>query len=123
MDKFAEDKGHLIDIMRSIEEIQSYVGGASFEDFNKREDLRESVYYQLQTIGGASKLLSDEFKDKYRDIDWDTLYNLNFGGYNQQVEMDTNGVWHIITEELTNIHDQVVDLVTVLEDRDNDFMF
>ncbi|MFN6945949.1 MAG: DUF86 domain-containing protein [Cytophagaceae bacterium] len=123
MDRYTEDKGHLIDIMRSIEEINGYLGDASFEDFSSRENMRQQVYYMLQTIGGASRLLSDEFKDKYRDVDWDVLYNLSFAAYNIEGEIEASPVWYIIKEDLSMLHDQVSDLVTVLEDKDDDFMY
>jgi uncharacterized protein with HEPN domain len=123
MDRFAEDKGHLMDIMRSIEEVDSYIGNASFDDFAARDNMRESVYYMLQTIGGAASLLSFEFKETYGDIDWNVLYNLNFAGYDQQVEMDPNGIWYIIKNDFPVLHNQVSDIVTVLEDKDDSFIF
>ncbi len=107
-----EDKVHLGSIMDSISEIQGYVGRSSYGDYSQREDIREAVMAQLSQIGGAAALLSDEFKEQYRDIDWDVLKGLQYAHFDQELELDAHPQWHIVHEDLPEIMDQLSDLST-----------
>lgn len=123
MDNLKEDKAHLLDIAKSIDEIEETISGMSFEDFIKETDVRDDVAYMLQEIGGAARLLSTEFKENYGDIDWDVLINLQFATYDQEIEIDPNALWYVIENDLPKIKDQVLGITTVLEDKESDNFF
>jgi uncharacterized protein with HEPN domain len=123
MDKFSDDKARLLDIAKSIDEVEGTVAGMKFEDFIKETDVRDDVAYMLQEIGGAARLLSQEFKDSYGDIDWDVLINLRFATYDQEMEIDPNALWYVIENDLPLIKDQVLQITTVLEEKENDNFF
>jgi len=123
MDNFADDKARLLDIAKSIDEIEETVGGMKFEDFIRETDVRDDVAYMLQEIGGAARLLSFEFKEAYGDIDWDVLINLQFARYDQEIEIDPNALWYVIENDLPIIKDQVLGITTVLEDKESNNFF
>ncbi|HXA02349.1 MAG TPA: HepT-like ribonuclease domain-containing protein [Cytophagaceae bacterium] len=123
MDKFSDDKARLLDIAKSIDEIQETIAGMKFEDFIRETDIRDDVAYMLQEIGGAARLLSFEFKETYGDIDWDVLTNLQFATYDQEIEIDPNAIWYVIENDLSLIKDQVLGITTVLEDKESDNFF
>lgn len=123
MDKFADDKVKLFDIARSIEEVQAMVAGVKFETFAKETQLKDEVSYQLREIGVAARILSDEFKTTYGDVDWDVLANLQFATWDQEIEIDPHGLWYIIENDLPRLHDQIYDITTVLEDKEDNFFY
>ena len=112
----SDDRIRLLDIADSLREIQGYVGQGNFSDFNNRDDVREAVVGQLQQIGGAAALLSDEFKETYGDIDWNILVGLQYANFDQELELDLHPVWSIIENDIPYIRDEVLDLATKLED-------
>ena len=95
-----EDLIRLADIADSMREIQSYIGQADYKDFAIRDDMKEAVISHLQQIGGAATLLSDEFKEKYRDVDWNVLAGLQYGHYDQELELDMMPHWYIVQNDL-----------------------
>ncbi len=95
-----EDKVHLTSMIDSINEILGYVGRANYSDYSQREDIREQVSAQMSQIGGAAALLSDEFKDQYRDMDWDVLKGLQYAHFDLELELDAHPQWHIVKEDL-----------------------
>ncbi|MBC7923814.1 MAG: hypothetical protein H7Z75_22285 [Ferruginibacter sp.] len=113
-----EDLVRLSDIAGSILEVQGYVGRSEYNDFATREDIKEAVVSQMQQIGGAAALLSDEFKEKYRDIDWDVLKGLQYSHYDQELEMDLMPHWYIITNDFPDILARVSNIVTELQHAD-----
>lgn len=123
MDKFTDDKVKLFDMARYIEEVEAQTGGIKFEDFAKETQVKDEVAYLLREIGVAARLLSEEFKTTYGDVDWDVLSNLQFATWDQEIEVDPHALWYIIENDLPLIKDQIYDITTVLQDKDNDFYY
>jgi len=123
MEKFANDKAKLYDIVRSIEEIQGLTTGLNFERFAKETDIKDEIVYQLREIGVGSQILSEEFKETYGDVDWEVLTNLQYATWDQEMEIDPHGLWYIIENDLPLIRDQILDITTVLEDKQDDFFY
>lgn len=114
-----EDKQHLMNIADAIEEIQSYVQYNDYNMFSKDEMTRESVARLFQDIGGAAKMLSDEFKESYGDIDWNVLIRLEDAMYDQAEETSFEAIWQIIKFDLPEIKSQVTDLAANLREEDD----
>jgi uncharacterized protein with HEPN domain len=120
MDKLVNDKVKLLDIARSVDEIQGLTAGMSFSQFAKQTHIKDEVTYLLREIAMASRTLSNEFKSSYGDIDWEVLNNLEFASWDKEIEVDPHGLFYIIKNDLPIIRDQVMDLATVIEDSDED---
>jgi uncharacterized protein with HEPN domain len=112
----AEDMMRLMGITDSIREIDGYMGNAGYEDFVLRDDTRQAVAANLAQIGGAASLLSDEFKEEHNEVDWDVLNGLQYVGFDEELELDAHQIWYLVKEDLPVINDQLLDLVTTLED-------
>jgi len=116
MTTLTEDLVRLTDISETIDDIEAYTGNAKFDDFFKRDDLRQVASAELAQIGGAASLLTDEFKEMHGEIDWDVLRGLQYAGYDEELELDAHALWHIVHEDLPVIQDQILELLTSLED-------
>jgi uncharacterized protein with HEPN domain len=123
MDKFGDEKAKLYDIARSIEEVDAMVAGIRFEEFTKETQIKDEVVYQLREIGVAARLLSPEFKESYGDVDWDVLANLQFATWDQEIEIDPHALWYIIENDLPRLHDQIYDITTELQDKEDEQFF
>ena len=115
MDIAEDDRIRLLDIADSIREISAYIGNTSYEEFLQEEDLMMAVTSQLLQIGGAASELSDEFKEKHGDVDWDVLRGLQYANYDKELELDLHGMWHIINTDLSEIMQKATDLSLHLE--------
>ena len=114
-----EDIIRLTDMADSIREIQGYIGRSDYDNYAGDEFLREEVIIQLAQIGGAAALLSDEFKEKYGDVDWDMLKGLQYANFDETLEMDVHPIWHIVKEDLPDIMNQILDLAAILQDEED----
>lgn len=114
-----EDVIRLLDIADSIREIQGYIGRADYDAYAGDEFIREGVIGQLAQIGGAAALLSDEFKEKYGEVDWDMLKGLQYANFDEALELDVHPIWHIVKEDLPDIMNQILDLAAVMEDEED----
>jgi len=120
MDIKEEDRMHLMGIVDSIREIQGYVGQDNWKDYSQDTDVQQSISSHLQQIGSAAALLSDDFKDDYREVDWDVLKGFQYANYDQELELDFHPQWHIIKEDLPVFLEQIEDLVSEIQ-RDETF--
>ena len=102
-----EDQVHLNNINDAIQEIYGYVQGMDYNGFVQEEEVRSSVVRNLQMIGEAVTLLSDEFKENFTAIDLEVLNGLRNAGYNNEMEIDPHGLWSIIQSDLSVISDQI----------------
>jgi uncharacterized protein with HEPN domain len=114
-----EDIIRLTDMADSIREIQGYIGRSDYDNYAGDEFLREEVIVQLAQIGGAAAMLTDEFKEKYGDVDWDMLKGLQYANFDETLEMDVHPIWHIVKEDLPDIMNQILDLAAVLQDEED----
>lgn len=115
MDIKEEDRMHLMGITDSIREIQGYVGQAEEKDYALRTDMQQAVSSHFQQIGSAAALLSDEFKDQFRDIDWDVLKGLQYANYDEELELDYHPQWYIIKEDFPVFLEQIQDLLSEVQ--------
>ncbi|SDK33475.1 Uncharacterized conserved protein, contains HEPN domain [Catalinimonas alkaloidigena] len=102
-----EDQIHLNNIANCIQEIEAYTEGMDFNNFVQEEEVKASVVQNLQMIGEAATLLSDEFKEQFTAIELDTLDGLRNAHYNDEMEIDHHSLWGIIQNDLPLIRDIV----------------
>lgn len=60
----------LEDILNSIQKIEDYTGGMSFEDFQADNKTADAVLRNLEIIGEAAKNITPEIRTRYPDIPW-----------------------------------------------------
>jgi len=97
---------HANRISSLITSIEQEVAGMTFEQFSKEEQVKETVYHQLQELGqNASHLLEDLDEDQMGD-DLDLLTSLKNAQYNQEMEVGHRQVWNLIHNDLAPIRDR-----------------
>lgn len=114
-----EDRQHLNYLTEAITEISSFTEGEDYQSFELNETAKEEVSRLLQDVGGAAKMLSDDFKGNYGDIDWDVLISLENAMYNQAHEHGIEGMWHVISKDLPSMIDQITDLASNLDEEED----
>jgi uncharacterized protein with HEPN domain len=121
MERFRKDKERLFEIIKSIDETQAAMGVMKFEDFIKGAGAREEIVHQLRGIGGTAKQLSEDFKLSYRNIDWNLLLDLQFAASSGSDDpVDPSTLWYIVENDLPIVKDQVFDITSVLQDKEDD---
>lgn len=71
-----EWKHRVTDILDSIELIERFIEGFSFEQFRKDQKTSAAVTQKLVVIGEAAKNLPDHIKDLYPSIPWQLMTDM-----------------------------------------------
>lgn len=103
-----EDQVHLTNIANYINEIESYVTGMDYQQFTDEEEVRITVMENIQHIGQAASLLSEEYTSQFTAIDMQVLNTLKSAKFDDSLEMDYHGVWGIIQNDLPVFRDTIV---------------
>jgi uncharacterized protein with HEPN domain len=114
------DKGRIEHILESINNIIEFTKDKTFEDFVNDKILRFAIIKNMEIIGEASYMLTNEFKKQHSAVAWrkviDMRHVLVHGYYQIKFEI----VWKIIQRDLVPLKEQIqllydneVQLITV----------
>ncbi|SRR6266496_5746460 len=96
-------RSYLWDIREAAREIEQFLRGMKFHEFEKNKVLRYAIERQLLVIGEASVHLSPQFRKKHPEINWTRLVELRNVLAHEYGETLTNRVWLAATEGLGEI--------------------
>mgnify|MGYP000926762381 CR=1 FL=1 len=88
---------HLLieDIIESANKILLYTNNLTFEAFQKDNKTIDAVIRNFEIIGEAANRLSDDFKDKYPNIDWHRIRGFRNRIVHDYFGIDYSIVWEI----------------------------
>ena len=102
-----KDKGRLEHILESIEFIIDFTKGIDFEDFKTDMKLRFAIIKNLEIIGEASYMLSNEFREQHTNVPWRKLINLRHVLVHGYYQIKLEIIWEIIQKDLLSLNEQI----------------
>jgi uncharacterized protein with HEPN domain len=96
-------RSYLWDIREAAREIDEFLSGIKFHDFEKNRVLRYAVERQLLVIGEAAVHISPQFRKRHPEINWARLIELRNVLAHEYGETLTNRVWLAATDGLPEI--------------------
>lgn len=103
MDSNKNDKYYASKIIENIEAIQRYIGGVSYEQFIKDDELMDAVMFRfIQLIENINKI-SKDFKEKNDHIPWGKIIGFRNGIVHEYGKTDFSIVYETATHDLVNL--------------------
>jgi len=97
----------IVDILESIEKIENYIMGLSYEEFLNDAKTKDAVVRNLEIIGEASNQIPKEITQRYKDIPWSQITGLRNRLIHGYFVVDYRIVWEIIFKELPQLKCQI----------------
>ena len=97
----------LRDILSSIENIEEFTAGMTFDKFAADQKTISAVIMKLEVIGEAAKNIPREIRHKYKDIPWTDMAHIRDKLIHGYFSIDYLIVWKVITERLPDLKDKV----------------
>ena len=107
MREIMRDKNRLEHILEAIDNVFEFTEGMTFDDYVVDKKGKFAVVKNLEIIGEASYKLTKEFKNKYAEMDWQTIIGLRHvlvHGYYQVEDFIT---WGVIQKDLQPLKEQI----------------
>jgi uncharacterized protein with HEPN domain len=101
------DKGRLQHIKHAIENINRFIEGKSAEDFLIDSLLYFGVIKNLEIIGEASYMLTNEFKEAHPATPWKYIVSMRHILVHGYYQVDPDEVWETINNDLSTLLTQV----------------
>ncbi|MEK6953960.1 MAG: DUF86 domain-containing protein [Candidatus Micrarchaeota archaeon] len=97
------EKLYLEDILSSIEKIEKYTAGSTFEKFSKNTQLADATIRNLEIIGEAVKKLPKSLTDKNPEIEWKKIAGLRDILIHEYFGIDVKIIWDIVQNKLPEL--------------------
>lgn len=95
------------DVSESIRLIEKYIGDLSKGDFDKNQELKDSIVRRLEIIGEAVKNIPDDFKEKYPEVPWKKIVGLRDIIIHAYFNIDLDIMWDIIKKDLPCLKENI----------------
>ena len=108
------DAERLKDMNEAIAKIEKYAVQGK-ETFFADELVQTWILFHLQTIGEASRAMSEQTRELYSDLNWQDIIDFRNLVVHEYFRVDLGVVWHIVQNELPMLKEQVLLMLSEVE--------
>ncbi len=112
------DKNRLLHVIDSIQEINNYIKGATFQDFEEQSMMKNACIRQLEIIGEACSRVSEPIRSNNPQVFWKEIIGLRNILIHQYFGVDEKVVWDIIKNDLPELKNQVKVIIQNLDEEE-----
>jgi len=105
------DKLYLLHIRDAAEKAAHYSSKISFDEFAKNTMDYDAILMQIIVIGESVNSLSDEFKEKHRNLPWYEAVGLRNRIAHGYFDVNPEVVWKTVEDDLPKLRKQVQDIL------------
>ncbi len=109
--KKRDDSVYLHDILDSIDRIQEYLLGISFDEFGDDLLRQDGVLRQIGIIGEAARSLSEQFRAAHPQVPWHMITGMRHIVVHEYFQVDLEVVWDTVQEDLPPLREQVREIL------------
>ena len=102
-------------ILEEINFLLKETRGLDFDDFVSNELLKRSCTRSIEIIGEATKNLSPEIKEKYKDIDWKKMAGMRDKIIHYYFGVNWDIVWSVIQDNVPELKGKIEKIIKDLE--------
>jgi uncharacterized protein with HEPN domain len=93
----------LNDILESIDKVEQYTRGMSFDTFSNDQKSIDAVVRNLEIIGEAANRLPDDFKERHSNVEWHKVVGLRNRIIHEYFGIDLQIIWQIVHADLLEL--------------------
>ena len=94
-------------IIQAIERIKRYTLGKRFDDLVKDDMMYYAVVKNIEIIGEAANLLTNEFKSEHPDTQWKLITGMRNYIVHEYFQVDNTVIWDVIQNDLPYLEAQI----------------
>ena len=98
------------DILGSIEKIERYTEGKTFEGFSHNEIVIDAVIRNFEIIGEAARNIPEEIKGKYPFVEWKEMLGFRNVLIHDYFRIEVESVWDTVQNNIPILKKHVLEL-------------
>lgn len=102
---------YLSEILASMEKIERYTAGISYEEFIHSELIRDAVERNPGKIGEAAAAIPQTIRNRHPDIPWRTIVGLRNKVIHHYFAVDQDVIWQIVTENIPSTKGRIAEIL------------
>lgn len=102
---------YLSEILASMDKIERYTKGVSYEEFIRNEQLVDAVERNIEKIGEAAAAIPDSIRDRHPEVPWKTIVGLRNKVIHHYFAVDHEVVWQIVTKNIPATRSRIADIL------------
>jgi len=106
-------------IMESINAIEDFSKNLSKEELTSNRLKQSAIIREIEIIGEATKNLSENFKKKYKKIEWTNIAGTRDKMIHHYFGVDLNIVWSIIRKDIPSLKKNIEKIRRELNENPN----
>ncbi|MCA9914904.1 MAG: DUF86 domain-containing protein [Anaerolineae bacterium] len=114
------DDALLLDMLIAARKIRRFTEGMTQADFDHSEMAQSAVTRELQVIGEAARMISDEAKAQHTHLEWSLISGMRNRVIHEYFNVDLSIVWDTIQKDIPKLVEQLVQLVSPDQKNDDD---
>lgn len=94
-------------MQQAIVRVLRYAEGKTYEDFLADDMMYYAVVKNIEILGEASHMLTQEFRDSHSETPWRLVNGMRNYIVHEYFQVDTQVVWEVVTSDLPVLKEQV----------------
>ena len=110
------DLDYIDDMLEAAEKVERYTDAMNREEFVSDEKTVDAVLRNLEILGEASKLVSEDVREHAPEIPWSEMAGMRDKLIHGYATIDLDIVWQTVTEEVPQLRSKLDELFNDLAD-------
>jgi uncharacterized protein with HEPN domain len=103
--------GFLQHILNETQYLMDRANGVTIAEFSRDETLKRAFVRSLEIIGEATKQISDDFRGKYRHIEWHAMAGMRDRLIHNYLGVDYDIVWDVVTTKVPALRHEIESII------------
>ncbi|MGB9717670.1 MAG: DUF86 domain-containing protein [Thermoproteota archaeon] len=106
---------YLKDILDSINDIESFIGSMSFDEFKKDKKTINAVVRSIEVIGEATKNIPKIIKNRHKEVPWKKMAGMRDKLIHEYFGIDIEILWKTATEDIPPLKKPIQNILESLK--------
>jgi uncharacterized protein with HEPN domain len=102
---------YLTEMLASMEKIERYVAGLTYEEFARQEQLVDAVERNIEKIGEAAAAVPETIRKQHPEVPWKTIVGLRNKVIHHYFAVDHGVIYQIATKNIPETKDNIAKIL------------